>query len=165
MAHVYAKQRPMELRPVTASDVPQVIALVRDTLTEFGLEFGKGSPTDDELSRLPGVYRDAGGEFFVALDGETLIGTAGVVPTAPGTFELRKMYLSQQTRGKGVGQKLLEACLQHCRSRGARRVVLDTTNTMSAAIAFYERNGFVRDDTQIRGARCQRGYRLDLERA
>jgi hypothetical protein len=41
-------------------------------------------------------------------------------------------------------------------------VVLDTTHSMSAAIAFYERNGFVRDDAQIRGARCSRGYRLDL---
>lgn len=37
-------------------------------------------------------------------------------------------------------------------------MVLDTTEAMGAAIAFYERHGFVRDDTQIRGARCTRGY-------
>jgi putative acetyltransferase len=152
----------MELRPVIASDVPLVIALVRDTLTEFGLEFGKGSATDEELGRLPGVYRDVGGEFFVALLGGALIGTAGVVPMGSGIFELRKMYLSPLARGKGVGQKLLDACLAHCRSRGGRRVVLDTTHSMTAAIAFYERNGFVRDDAQIRGPRCERGYRLDL---
>jgi hypothetical protein len=33
---------------------------------------------------------------------------------------------------------------------------------MTAAIAFYERNGFVRDDAQRRASRCSRGYRLEL---
>jgi hypothetical protein len=33
---------------------------------------------------------------------------------------------------------------------------------MVRAISFYEAHGFVRDDTEIRGARCSRGYRLDL---
>jgi GNAT superfamily N-acetyltransferase len=81
---------------------------------------------------------------------------------AAGVFELRKMYLSPAARGRGVGTQLLEACLQHCRARGARQVVLDTTEKMTAAIAFYERHGFQRDDGQIRGTRCSRGYRLDL---
>lgn len=152
----------MELRPVTPDDVPKVIALVRDTLEEFGLEFGKGSVTDDELHALPASYRERGGEFFVAVDGDALIGTAGVVPVKPATFELRKMYLAPHTRGKGVGKALLDACLRHCRVRRAKTVTLDTTEAMKAAIAFYQRHGFVRDDTQIRGSRCSRGYRLDL---
>lgn len=152
----------MELRPVTATDVPKVIELVRATLAEFGLEFGKGAATDDQLVQLPGSYREAGGEFFVAYEGPELIGTAGVAPVEQGVFELRKMYLSPTVRGRGVGAALLKACLTHCRSQGARRVVLDTTEKMTAAIAFYERNGFIRDDTQVRGARCSRGYRLDL---
>jgi ribosomal protein S18 acetylase RimI-like enzyme len=37
-------------------------------------------------------------------------------------------------------------------------MVLDTTEAMGAAIEFYERHGFVRDDAQIRGARATRGY-------
>jgi hypothetical protein len=41
-------------------------------------------------------------------------------------------------------------------------MVLDTAEQMRAAIAFYEARGFVRDDSWIRGARCTRGYRLDL---
>ncbi len=147
---------------MAAEDIPRVVDLVRATLAEFGLEFGKGAATDDQLLQLPGSYRDAGGEFFVAYEGDALIGTAGVAPVEEGVFELRKMYLSPSARGKGVGAALLKACLTHCRSRKAKRVVLDTTEKMTAAIAFYERNGFTRDDTQVRGARCSRGYRLDL---
>ena len=152
----------MHLRTVRKEDVPAVVTLVRQTLGEFGLEFGKGAITDEQLLALPESYRGDGGEFFVAYEGEQLIGTAGVAPVADGVFELRKMYLAPATRGKGVGKALLEACVAHCRARGGKRVVLDTTEKMTTAIAFYERQGFVRDDTQVRGARCSRGYRLEL---
>lgn len=154
---------PVQVRPITAAEVPAAIELVRETLPEFGLQFGEGSPTDEQMHGLPGSYRALGGEFFVAADAAgALLGTAGVVPVAPGVFELRKMYLRPQTRGQGVGKQLLDACLSFCREKRARAVVLDTLHEMKEAVAFYERNGFVRDDAQIRGARCTRGYRLDL---
>jgi putative acetyltransferase len=153
----------MSLRPIQPADVPAAIALVRASLGEFGLSFGEGSATDAQMHGLPGSYRDQGGEFFVALNaGGELLGTAGVMPVAPGIYELRKMYLRPASRGRGVGQRLFEACIEFCRAQQAKSVVLDTLHEMQSAIAFYEKNGFVRDDAQIRGARCSRGYRLDL---
>ncbi|MBL8956743.1 MAG: GNAT family N-acetyltransferase [Myxococcaceae bacterium] len=152
----------MQLREVKAADVPQVVALVRETLAEFGLEFGKGAVTDDQLFHLPGSYTEGGGAFFVVEEGGALLGTAGVAPVASGVFELRKMYLTKASRGRGVGTQLLAACVAHARARGARHLVLDTIEKMTAAITFYEKHGFVRDDAQVRGARCSRGYRLDL---
>lgn len=151
-----------KVRPVEARDVGAVVALVKSTLEEFGLTFGDGAATDAQLQDLPRSYADAGGAFWVAELGGSIVGTAGVFPVEPGVFELRKMYLSPASRGHGVGQALFDACLAFVRAKGARRVVLDTTEKMTAAIAFYERNGFVRDDTQRRASRCSRGYRLDL---
>lgn len=153
---------PVIVRRVTAADVPEVIALVSEVLAEHGLAFGDGSATDDQLRHLPAIYDDAGGAFWVAhLDG-VLVGTCGVFPIAPATLELRKMYLAVAARGLGVGARLLEVAVAFARGHGARAIVLDTTDQMGRAIAFYERHGFVRDDAQIRGARCSRGYRLDL---
>lgn len=150
------------IRPVEKKDVSGVVELVRTTLAEFGIEFGKGASTDDQLRELPQSYSAEGGAFFVALEGDAVIGTAGVAAIEPGVFELRKMYLHPSTRGKGLGQKLFDACLAHVVARGGKRIVLDTTEKMTAAIAFYERNGFVRDDSQRRASRCSRGYRRDL---
>lgn len=152
----------VEIRAVEQSDVPAVVALVADVLAEFGLEFGKGSPTDAELHGLPASYRDRGGAFWVARRGGTLLGTCGVFPVAPGTFELRKMYLGPDSRGLGLGKRLLEIAVAWTREHGGKRLVLDTVEQMTAAIAFYEANGFSRDDTQVRGARCTRGYVRDL---
>lgn len=152
----------MMIRPVEPRDVGAVVELVRTTLAEFGIVFGQGALTDEQLLHLPQSYTSEGGAFFVAVDGDVLVGTAGVTPVEPGVFELRKMYLRPAARGRGVGQQLFDACLAHVKGAGGRRIVLDTTEQMTAAIAFYERNGFVRDDTQRRASRCSRGYRLDL---
>jgi putative acetyltransferase len=153
---------PPTIRLVRDTDVPAVVALVRDVLSEFGLRFGEGATTDEELWHLPSSYADHGGAFWVVDAAGALLGTLGVFPVAPDTFELRKMYLRPKARGVGLGKGLLETSLVWLRERSARRVVLDTTEQMDRAIAFYESNGFVRDDTQRRGARCSRGYSKEL---
>ncbi|HEY5948185.1 MAG TPA: GNAT family N-acetyltransferase [Kofleriaceae bacterium] len=148
----------IEVRIVEPADVPDVLALVGEVLGEFGLEFGKGSPTDAELHHLPESYTSKGGAFWVALRDGVLLGTCGVFPVAADTFELRKMYLRSASRGLGVGKQLLEVAVDWTRAHGGRRIVLDTVEQMTRAIAFYEANGFVRDDAQVRGSRCTRGY-------
>jgi putative acetyltransferase len=153
---------PLTVREVRPSDLPHVVDLVRDVLLEFGLRFGEGSGTDEEVTRLPASYTEHGGGFWVAVEGSTVVGTCGVFPVGERTYELRKMYLRPAARGTGAAQLLFDTCLGFVRSHGAKRVVLDTTHDMTRAIAFYERNGFERDDAQIRGARCSRGYTLTL---
>lgn len=146
------------IRAVASHDVPEVIDLVTDSLAEFGLAFGVGASTDDDLAHLPASYADHGGAFWVAHAGDALVGTAGVFPVAPRTYELRKMYLRPAARGTGLGRQLLDTAVAWARARGGTHLVLDTMEKMTRAIAFYEAHGFVRDDAQRRGARCSRGY-------
>jgi putative acetyltransferase len=156
--------RTTSIRLVRAEDVPDVVALVREVLAEFHLRFGEGAATDEEVTRLPASYEGQGGAFWVAVndtDG-AIVGSCGVFPVAPTTFELRKMYLLSSARGLGLGQRLLDEAIRWARARGGTRMVLDTIHEMTRAIAFYEANGFVRDDREIRGARCSRGYARDL---
>ncbi len=152
----------LEIREVIASDVPAVVTLVAQVLGEFGLEFGTGSPTDDQLRGLPASYRDHGGAFWVAYIDGALAGTCGVFPVAAGTFELRKMYLLPSTRGLGLGTKLLDVAVAWTRAHEGESMVCDTIEAMTRAIAFYEAHGFVRDDAQMRADRCTRGYRRML---
>ena len=148
----------IEVRAVAASDVPEVTKLVAEVLGEFGLEFGKGSKTDEELYALPASYTERGGAFWVADRGGELLGTCGVFPLSSTMFELRKMYLRPASRGLGIGTQMLETAIEWSRKQKASHMVLDTTHEMRRAIAFYESHGFVRDDAHIRGARCSRGY-------
>ncbi len=103
-------QGDIAIRAVEAGDVGEVVTLLRAVLAEFGLTFGEGSATDAQVLALPGSYRDHGGHFWVARDaGGVLLGTCGVFPVAPRSYELRKMYLDARARGRGVGARLLDA--------------------------------------------------------
>jgi putative acetyltransferase len=150
--------RAVVVRPIERGDVPAALALIRDSLGEFGLEFGKGATTDDDLDQLPASYADRGGAFWVATVDAVITGTCGVFPVAPVTYELRKMYVWPHARGLGVGARLLATAVEWSRAHGGAELVLDTVEEMTRAIAFYEANGFVRDDAHRRGARCTRGY-------
>ena len=57
---------------------------------------------------------------------------------------------------------MLDTAVAWVRAQGGTRIGLDTIEAMTRAIAFYEANGFVRDDTQKRAARCTRGYLLTI---
>jgi GNAT superfamily N-acetyltransferase len=147
------------IAPVTELDVPEVIALVAEVLAEYGLEFGKGTKTDDDLRGLPASYASHGGAFWVGRgEAGELLGTAGVFPVAPYTFELRKMYLRPAARGHGLGSRLLAVAEAFVRGEGGHLIVLDTIEAMASACRFYEARGFVRDDAQIRAARATVGY-------
>jgi putative acetyltransferase len=150
----------LEIREVIESDVPEIVDHVARVLAEFGLTFGTGSPTDDQLRALPASYADHGGAFWIARVDRELVGTCGVFPVEPEThtFELRKMYVRPSVRGHGVGAKLLDIAVEWVRAHGGERIGLDTIDEMTRAIAFYEAHGFVRDDTQMRADRCTRGY-------
>jgi putative acetyltransferase len=81
-------------------------------------------------------------------DGEAL-GMAALVPDArspdgQGTAELKRMFVSADARGTGLGRLLLEGIEAAALDRGIRTLRLETGEPQTAAIALYERAGYVR---------------------
>jgi GNAT superfamily N-acetyltransferase len=58
----------------------------------------------------------------------------------PTAWRLRGMATLPAARGRGLGGRLLEACLDHARARGGASV---WCNARTRALVFYERHGFV----------------------
>ncbi len=83
------------------------------------------------------------GVFLCAWSGERLVGTGALVPREAGVVEIVRMSVARDWRRTGVGRRIAEALLIEARDRGARRVVLETTETWADAVAFYLRLGFV----------------------
>ena len=59
-----------------------------------------------------------------------------------GDCTLEDLYVEPGARGSGFGRALVEAALESARERGCARVVLDTRDTNTAAVALYESVGF-----------------------
>ena len=83
-------------------------------------------------------------DFWLALRNETLIGTIALREVDINTAELKRMFVSPELHGTGVGQNLLDTLLAFARARGYKKIVLDTDKLMTRAHRFYEKNGFHR---------------------
>ena len=100
-------------------------------------------PADEpHLTDPEGRIVAAGGQVFVALEDEMVIGTCGVVPTQPDEFEVVKLAVASSARGRGIGRQLVNACLAHARQLGARQVVLLSNSRLVPALRLYEKVGF-----------------------
>jgi putative acetyltransferase len=91
-----------------------------------------------------------GGQLWVLEDARSeadfaLAGSIAVVPSFdPLIFELFKVYLAHEWRGKRISQSMLETALAYAKTRGAERVRLWTDTRFVEAHRFYEKSGFVR---------------------
>ncbi|MEO7234253.1 MAG: GNAT family N-acetyltransferase [Lapillicoccus sp.] len=73
------------------------------------------------------------------------VGSVGLFPDpdeAPDTLTLVAMYVPPRARGRGVGERLVQAVLDEAVARGCGRVVLEVTSGNDPALALYERMGF-----------------------
>jgi DNA-binding MarR family transcriptional regulator/predicted GNAT family N-acyltransferase len=111
-----------------------------DARFEHGFDPGASLvAADDELTGDRGVL------LVARLHDEVV--AAGGVKTPPGEPALlKRMWVSDRTRGLGVGRMLLAALEDEARRRGARVVRLDTNGTLTEAIAMYRACGYVEVD-------------------
>ena len=73
-------------------------------------EFAIPITLDDQpdLLDIPGFYQVGNGDFWVARDGQRIVGTIGLREFAPGSAALRKMFVAKSYRGKsGAATNLL----------------------------------------------------------
>jgi ribosomal protein S18 acetylase RimI-like enzyme len=58
------------------------------------------------------------------------------------TGEIKRMWVHPAWRGVGLGRRMLTRLEEQVAALGYRRVVLDTNDTLTEAIAMYERAGY-----------------------
>ena len=112
-----------------------------------------GSTLDQEVERPEHAWREALQTPTAATLVASLVGEdgearpAGIVMVAPvfGAPEHAGIYgvwVAPSARGRGVGDALVGAAIEHARSAGYPRAVLDVGDHNTAAQALYARHGF-----------------------
>ena len=95
--------------------------------------------------------------FVAVLDGEP-VGMASGVPGDNGTTELISMWVSPAGRGRGIGDRLVQAVAQWARQQGAAVLRLDVAEDNEKAAALYRRNEFA-STGELAGPRRERRRR------
>jgi len=86
---------------------------------------------------------DRGGQIFFALIDDEVAGTVAMIRMNYEVFELAKMAVSPRFQGYGIGDRLMEACIEFARQEGVPFVVLESNTKQFAAINLYRKFGFV----------------------
>ncbi len=80
---------------------------------------------------------------WIARENDRRVGSIFCVKgKAPGEAKLRLFLIEPEMRGRGLGRRLLNACLDYARDSGYTRMTLWTHESHRAACALYAAHGF-----------------------
>lgn len=133
------------IRAIQQEDNAAMATILRESLTEFGLNIPGTAYYDKSTDALYESFRVDKSAYFVAVENNEVIGGVGLFPTEglpEDTVELVKMYLSAPQRGKGLGKMLMKKCIDLAGSLGYKNIYLESMPELAAAVSAYEKLGF-----------------------
>lgn len=87
-------------------------------------------------------YQQDGGQFWIALDDEQVIGTIGLMIKERHCAALKKFFVKKEFRSRKVGLALYENLLEYAGKQDVRHIILDTPSVARVSHRFYEKAGF-----------------------
>jgi len=110
---------------------------------ELSRRFESGFDPSQSLAPSLDEFLPPKGAFLVMrLSGEP-VGCGGFKPNSPDAAYLKRMWISPSARGLGLGMRLLGALEEKARSKGYRKVQLETNQSLTEAQKLYRRCGYL----------------------
>lgn len=85
---------------------------------------------------------DKGGFIFFAKFNGEIVGTTSLIKKTEVVFELGKMAVAKNARGCGIGNRLMEHCLDFAKQQGIDELILYSNTILEPAIHLYNKFGF-----------------------
>jgi len=132
--------------PIEQPDNPAIAKIIRQCLEEFGANKPGTVYYDATTDALYELFTENPlSAYFIARINDKIIGGGGIFPSAAlpeDTCELVKMYLLPEARGTGIGAALINLCMDTARSKGFKKMYIETMPELKRAISVYEKFGF-----------------------
>ncbi|MBZ9627495.1 GNAT family N-acetyltransferase [Psychroflexus sp. CAK1W] len=135
----------IKIRPIQQRDNKEVAKMIRHVLIEQGAPKVGTAYEDKATDQLFETYQKERSEYFVLLEGDRILGSAGISPLDngdPKVCELQKMYLDPSARGRGMGNQMMQKCLSFAKAQGFEVCYIETLPGMKAAQKLYQKTGF-----------------------
>ncbi len=95
------------------------------------------------MADLPQVHARPKGIILLAEDGDgTPVGCGMSQDLGQGMSEIKRVFVADAARGKGVARKICTTLIDQARADGFNKIVLDTSKQLAAAQILYDRLGF-----------------------
>ncbi|MFL5763108.1 MAG: GNAT family N-acetyltransferase [Bacteroidia bacterium] len=84
-----------------------------------------------------------GGHIFYAKYENEIVGTATLLKTENGIYELGKMAVTESAKGLGIGNTLMDYSILLAKQLGAKELILYSNRSLTPAITMYKKYSFV----------------------
>lgn len=122
------------------------IELARELFREYASTLGIDlcfQNFEKELAELPGAYAPPDGRLLLLYEEDKLAGCVALRRIGDRVCEMKRLFLRDRFRGKGLGRALALSIVREAKGIGYARMRLDTLPpTMNDAIALYRSLGF-----------------------
>lgn len=99
---------------------------------------------EDEVDTLPGKYAPPEGRLYIVKSAEGYSGCIALRKIDEGICEMKRLFLKEELRGKGIGNILVTRIIQDAKDIGYKTMRLDTIKEkMPKAVAIYTKHGFI----------------------
>jgi putative acetyltransferase len=140
-------------------DSSQIISLIYGVLNEYGL-VPEPNGADQDLAAVEKSYEK--GYFGVIEKDNTIVATYGLYHLDSDTAEIRKMYATPSTRGKGLGKWMVSHLIEIAKHNGYLIVELETASPLKEAIGLYKNMGFIEKYSENKTPRCDKSFYLKI---
>lgn len=103
----------------------------------------------EEIGRIEAYYSERGGQFFVAIREQELVGMYGYETADADAVEIRRMYVAPEARRQGIAQALLNHAEATAIATGHRAIVLSTSELQVSALQLYRTSGFTETHNSV----------------
>ena len=90
----------------------------------------------------PDKIVENGGQVFFALENKIPVGTVAMIKSSDDRFELAKMTVQEDFRGKGIANMLMDECLKFAKENKAKEIFLISNDSLTIARNLYDKYGF-----------------------
>jgi putative acetyltransferase len=133
------------IRQICKNDNLNLSNVIRQVLIEIGVPKKGTAYSDPELDFMYETYNKKRSNYFVVENNGKVYGGAGISHLNEANYdicELQKMYFHPSIRGKGLGDQIIEKCLNFAIKNNFKYCYIETLTYMKAAQKLYLKKGF-----------------------
>ena len=112
------------------------LELTQRLFLELESIYGKGTIEDFVEENAAFIY------FMVIKSGTNNIACGGVNHIDETTAEIKRMYVKEEFRGKGISKLVLNSLEEFIKNKGYKRIILETGGKQPEAISLYRKFGY-----------------------
>lgn len=133
------------IRPILQKDNKEIAKVIRRVLIDLGVPKVGTAYADKALDSMYENYNVPKAMYFVLVENDNIIGCAGIAQLENfkgNVCELQKMYFLEEARGRGLGKKMMQTCLDKAREYRFEKCYIETMPYMKDAQKLYKKTGF-----------------------